>query len=237
MTNIYTARWFDLFMRPISPEQTAREVDLLQAWLPLPAHARIVDVCCGTGRHAHQLAAAGYHVTGIDRDAAAIAQARTRALPREEYVQHDMRHLDELNLQADAVLCLWQSFGYFDAATNRAVLGAMAAMLPAGGRCVLDIYHPGYFAARQGTRAFERAGASVTETSAVEQGRLKVALTEGDGILIDRFDWELFSPEECAALADSAGLAGLAACTNYDPAQPPSADSPRVQYLFEKRAG
>jgi hypothetical protein len=111
----------------------------------------------------------------------------------------------------------------------------MAAMLPAGGRCVLDIYHPGFYAARQGTRTFERAGASVTETSAVEGGRLKVALADGDGTLIDRFDWELFSPEECAALAESVGLAGLAACTNYDPVQAPSAESARVQYLFEKR--
>ena len=40
MTNIYTARWFDLFMRPISPEQTAREVALLQEWLPRRGRSR-----------------------------------------------------------------------------------------------------------------------------------------------------------------------------------------------------
>ena len=233
MTNSYTARWFDLFLRPISPEQTAREVAMLEQWLPRPQYERLVDVCCGSGRHAHQLAAAGYTITGIDRDAVAHAEARGRALPREEYLQHDMRHLDELNLRADAVLCLWQSFGYFDAATNRSVLGAMVAMLPAGGRCILDIYHPDFFAARQGSRTFDHAGVRITETSAVAEGRLRVTLSEGD-TLIDRFDWQLFWPAECVALADSFGLGSVATCTNYDPAQPPSADSPRVQYLFEK---
>ncbi|HYF62220.1 MAG TPA: class I SAM-dependent methyltransferase [Herpetosiphonaceae bacterium] len=236
MTNIYTARWFELFLRPISPEQTAREVALLQEWLPLPEYERLVDVCCGPGRHAHRLAAAGYAVTGIDRDAAALAEARGRALPREEYVQHDMRHLAELNLRADAVLCLWQSFGYFDPATNRAVLGDMAAMLPAGGRCVLDLCHPGFFAARQGVRSFDHAGASITEAKTVAGGRLRVTLGEGETV-IDRFDWQLFEPAECVALAESAGLSSVAACANYDPGQAPSADSPRVQYCFEKRPG
>ena len=105
-TNTYSARWFDLFLRPIDPTQTAREVAFLRRWLPQPTYSRLVDVCCGSGRHSHLLAEAGYAITGIDRDPAAVATARSRALPNEEYLEHDMRQLRQLDLRADAVLCL-----------------------------------------------------------------------------------------------------------------------------------
>ncbi|MGH2756171.1 MAG: class I SAM-dependent methyltransferase, partial [Actinomycetota bacterium] len=45
---------------------TAQEVPFLIDLLALPPGARILDVGCGPGRHALELAAAGYAVTGID---------------------------------------------------------------------------------------------------------------------------------------------------------------------------
>ncbi|KHK58734.1 methyltransferase type 12 [Ralstonia sp. A12] len=39
----------------------------------LPAGASVLDVACGSGRHARWLAAHGLRVTGIDRDATALA--------------------------------------------------------------------------------------------------------------------------------------------------------------------
>ena len=38
----------------------------------LPAGASVLDVACGSGRHARWLAARGLRVTGVDRDAAAL---------------------------------------------------------------------------------------------------------------------------------------------------------------------
>ena len=48
----------------------------------IPARAHVLDIACGSGRHASFLAAQGHQVTGIDRDAQALAQlpARVRAL-------------------------------------------------------------------------------------------------------------------------------------------------------------
>jgi SAM-dependent methyltransferase len=46
----------------------------LQRWAHLlPAGARVLDLACGGGRHLRWLAAQGCRVTGIDRDAAALA--------------------------------------------------------------------------------------------------------------------------------------------------------------------
>jgi SAM-dependent methyltransferase len=51
-----------------------RPSDWLQRWLHLlPARARILDVACGSGRNLRWLAAQGFALTGVDRDAAALA--------------------------------------------------------------------------------------------------------------------------------------------------------------------
>ena len=46
----------------------------VQRWSHLvPAGASVLDVACGSGRHVHWFAARGCHVTGVDRNAAALA--------------------------------------------------------------------------------------------------------------------------------------------------------------------
>jgi SAM-dependent methyltransferase len=50
----------------------------VQRWSALvPAGARVLDVACGSGRHARWFAARGAHVTALDRDAQAVAPLRT----------------------------------------------------------------------------------------------------------------------------------------------------------------
>ncbi len=50
----------------ITAERTALEVEAAVALLGLPPGARILDLCCGHGRHAVELAARGYRVCGQD---------------------------------------------------------------------------------------------------------------------------------------------------------------------------
>jgi SAM-dependent methyltransferase len=46
----------------------------VQRWSTLvPAGAAVLDVACGAGRHVRWFAARGHRVTGVDRDAAALA--------------------------------------------------------------------------------------------------------------------------------------------------------------------
>ena len=47
----------------------------VQRWSHLvPAGASVLDVACGSGRHVRWFAARACHVTGVDRDAAALAE-------------------------------------------------------------------------------------------------------------------------------------------------------------------
>src|SRR6266508_871470 len=67
MKNQYSTTWFEMFLQPIQPVQTEREVAFVARWLPQPAYTTVLDLCCGQGRHARALAARGYRVTGVDR--------------------------------------------------------------------------------------------------------------------------------------------------------------------------
>ena len=74
--NVYSAQWFVTFLEPIPATQTDLDVSAIETRLPLGAFSRILDLCCGPGRHAVRLAALGYRVTGIDRDQDAVAEER-----------------------------------------------------------------------------------------------------------------------------------------------------------------
>lgn len=74
----------------------------------------VLDVACGTGRHAEALANQGLDVTGVDHSASMIEQARRRfenSAVSAEFEVQDMVALD-LGRQFDAVLCLFDSIGY-----------------------------------------------------------------------------------------------------------------------------
>ena len=55
----------------------------------LKPHSSVLDVACGGGRHVRWLAALGHRVTGVDRDAAALARVR-EAVPGAELLQADV---------------------------------------------------------------------------------------------------------------------------------------------------
>jgi len=72
---------------------TPGECDFLEKELGHNRDLRILDVGCGTGRHAIELTRRGYRVTGIDLSASQLALAREKAT---------REHLDITFLQADA---------------------------------------------------------------------------------------------------------------------------------------
>lgn len=233
MSNSYSTTWFEVFLESIKPVQTAQEVAFVSRWLPRPAYTTVLDLCCGQGRHTHLLAAAGYSMTGVDRDEVALAAAR-RLDQHVVYVQQDMRNLAAVSGTFDAIVSLWQSFGYFDPATNIELLRQINRKLNPQGRLILDIYHYGFFEGNQGVRSYEREGRAIVETKQMDGDRLTVRLDYAPGGA-DVFEWQLYTPEQIQRLATDCGFDHLATCSGFDEATPASPDSPRMQLVFEKR--
>jgi SAM-dependent methyltransferase len=230
--NAYSYRWFELFHIGIAESRTTQETDFICACAPLPRFREVVDVCCGMGRHARALFHRGYSVTGIERDAVAIAKAR-ELVGGPSYIQADICDYQPVVGAYDLAIVMSQSFGYFDATTNRDVLRRLAAGVRAGGRVVLDLWSPEFFVAHHGERDFESPDGIVHERKHVENGRLYVHLDYPDSGA-DDFEWELFTPAEMLSLAESSGLALIASCTDFDMAEEPCPAKPRIQFILER---
>jgi SAM-dependent methyltransferase len=141
--------WFDSIhyhrLYAYRDEREARQfVEALVRKLSVQDGARVLDLGCGAGRHARQLAESGLRVTGIDLSAASIAQARRAGQPGLRFLRRDMREPFG-NREFDCVFNLFTSFGYFDdERTHERVVANISRSLRPGGRLVLDYLNVGY---------------------------------------------------------------------------------------------
>jgi SAM-dependent methyltransferase len=121
------------------PARDRCEVARLLEILALPVGARILDVPCGQGRHAHLLAESGLDVTGLDYSAHLLKSAKKRGTGKTlRYVRGDMRTMPEdWTGRFDAVANLFTSFGFFlDPADDTRVIREFARVLAPGGTLV-----------------------------------------------------------------------------------------------------
>lgn len=135
----YLTEYEPLFDLVRDREETARLIEVLG----LPAGARVLDLACGQGRHAHLLAEAGFDVDGVDYSREILEQAKRRGTGRTlRYTRADMRKLPaRWTGRFDAVVNLFTSFGFFlDPADDARVVAEVARVLAPGGTFV---FHAG----------------------------------------------------------------------------------------------
>lgn len=106
---------------------------------------RVLDLCCGFGRHTLALRERGVDAFGIDLSQDLLVHARTlpRAnLLRGRMLRGDARHVPIADQVVDAVLLLFSSFGYFDDGGDGEVLAEIKRITRPGARVVLDLMNP-----------------------------------------------------------------------------------------------
>ncbi len=140
--------WEDLFnddfirtMAKITDGDIAREATFIEESLGCEAGATILDLACGTGRHAVELARRGYQVVGFDLSLAMLARASDEAQDRKQkinFVQGDMREMT-FEETFDGVFSWSTSFGYFEDEKNAAVIAKVHRALKKGGQFLLDV--------------------------------------------------------------------------------------------------
>lgn len=140
----------------LTPQATQREAAFVTESLGLSAGAHLLDVGCGYGRHAMELAARGYRVSGLDLSLPLLIRGADEAQRRGlsiNFVHGDMREL-AFDAQFDGGYCLFSTFGYFDDEANKKVAANIARALKPGARFLIEILNRDYIIADLPTRVW-----------------------------------------------------------------------------------
>jgi SAM-dependent methyltransferase len=232
----------DLWQSIVPADAAARDAVFLQAHLSLPAGAKILDVPCGDGRVALEMASRGYQLEGVDISPGLIASARRRSLERGLAIvwhEGDMRRLP-WNEEFDAAYCWGDSFGYFDEAGNRAFLAAAYRALKPGARFALEmqmiaeVLLPRF----REEAAGERGGIDVRVRRSYEAstGRMTVAYDlERDGVRQRQTaSYRIHTCREIVALLESAGFSDIRLCDEQG--QPFQLGADRLRVVSSKNS-
>jgi SAM-dependent methyltransferase len=129
---------------------TRQEVDFILGALDPAPGSRVLDIGCGPGRHALELARRGYAVHGIDLSPEFVSLARAAAAAEglaATFEVLDVRLLDAAG-DYDAAICLCQGgFGLLGGEDEAGVLERIARSVRPGGGVVVSAFHA-YFALR-----------------------------------------------------------------------------------------
>jgi SAM-dependent methyltransferase len=176
--------------------------------------SRVLDVACGTGRHAQAFSAAGIDVVGVDRSEDMLAIARRR-LPQARFVRGDMTTLPNLVHEAsmDAAVCLFDSLGYAGSPCGlAATLMGMARAVRPGGIAVVEVWNAGAMAAFEPHRERHLASGEVRVSSTTIDASQRRAVVEwtlrrpGLPDCHERHENMFFDADELRGLMEGAGL-------------------------------
>lgn len=187
------------YLRYSFTKGTVQEVDFVVEALALTAGDRVLDVGCGPGRHAHELARRGMVVHGIDVSQRFVDLATENAPTGATFERLDARIMP-FREEFDAAICLCQgAFGLMTVdGENDAVLNGIAAALTPGGTLALSAFSS-YFAVKY------HEGATFDAASGVSHERTEVRDEQGTAAEVDLWT-ACYTPRELRLMCDRAGL-------------------------------
>jgi SAM-dependent methyltransferase len=181
--------WEELFnddyvrtMEKVTDAQIATEVDFIETSLGLERGGAILDLACGTGRQAIELARRGYEVVAFDLSLSMLARAGDEAQERDvklNFIQGDMREMT-FEEQFDGVYCWNTAFGFFDEEKNAQVVDRVRGALKAGGLFLLDVVNRDFIVRQSPSLAwFEGDGCVCMDEMTIDfiTSRMKVKRT------------------------------------------------------------
>jgi SAM-dependent methyltransferase len=197
---------------------------------------RVLDLCCGFGRHSLALRELGLDVVGLDLSMELLLEARTlenAQLLDSRLLRADATALPFARASFDGLINLFSSFGYFGELGDARMLSEIARVLRPGGRAVLDLMNPAQVRANLRSES-SREGRDflIRETRALADGGRRVTkevelrFAEG-GIRRWREDVRLYEEAEMRSLLAGRGMAIEALHGDFD-GGPFGADSKRL---------
>lgn len=239
-------RFFDdnyLNIYSYTEQSAAAEVEGVIKMLDIAPPSRILDLCCGFGRHSLILAERGFEVTGLDISRSFLDYAKRKADERGVMIaleQRDMREIQH-EQEFDAVINLFTAFGFFDTEDeDLKVLQGVVQSLKPNGQFVIDtlnrdyVIHSGQYQTWK-----QRNGTTILEERFFDffKSRLEIVhhlinTKNGDRKLESSF--RLYTLTEMLDMFDKAGLMLTDVYGNYD-GSIYSGHSPRMIMVARRR--
>lgn len=138
----FDTKYYHILYQNRDQKEASFFIDKLVSQLGLEKGRKVLDLCCGKGRHSIQLNELGYDVLGVDLSSQSIAEAKNYENTSLQFEVHDMRE-PLVGLRVDAVFNLFTSFGYFDnLEENKLVLSSIHSYLQEEGVLIIDFLNP-----------------------------------------------------------------------------------------------
>lgn len=227
--------WYPVVYAHRTVSAAAPEAAFAARVLALHGESRLLDLCCGNGRHLVHLANITPHAAGLDYspDLLNIAQENL-ALSPARLLRGDMRALPFADGAFDTVTNFFTSFGYFsNAAEDRRTAQEMARVLQPGGRFLLDYLNETYVRHHLVPHS-ERieGGYRILETRWIDPDTRRVnkqteIMQEGKTLARLAESVRLYRLDELEALLTSTGLEINQFFGDYN-GNPPAEDRPRL---------
>jgi ubiquinone/menaquinone biosynthesis C-methylase UbiE len=117
-----------------------QEVDRALEWLSVSPQDRVLDLCCGAGRHSHWIRNNCSLLYSLDLSESLLKRARSQLGRDAALVRADVRTLPFADASFDQVLMFFTSFGYFATdEENGSVLKEVARVVRVDGGLLLDL--------------------------------------------------------------------------------------------------
>jgi SAM-dependent methyltransferase len=186
------------YLRYSFTKGTDQEVGFLVDALGLEPGQRVLDVGCGPGRHAHEMARRGLVVHGVDISRRFVELATQQAPSGATFERLDARRLP-FHYEFDVAVSLCQgAFGLLTGPGDDAlVLAGMANALKPGGRLALSAFNA-YFQMRHGEGEFDAA-------TGINHEWTEVRDEAGEAKAVELWT-HCFTPTELHTLVVAAGL-------------------------------
>jgi D-alanine-D-alanine ligase len=202
---------------------TSHEIDLFLEILNLSPDDKILDLCCGQGRHSLELARRNFkNIEGLDRSHYLIQKAKATARKEDlniRFREGDARKIPSPTDSFDLVMILGNSFGYFDTIQDDLrVLKEVFRVLKPWGKILIEVTDGDYLRNNFQTRSWEwmdkKHFVCRERSLSLDKQRLisrEVITHTEKGVIADQFYAErLYSKENLTRILETAGFSNIA---------------------------
>jgi SAM-dependent methyltransferase len=169
------------------------DLEFYKRWLPPNKDARILELCCGTGRLTIPIAKDGYDISGVDYTSSMLEKAKAKASERGlevEFIEADIRTLD-LPEKYDLIFIPFNSIHHLY--KNEDLFKAFSVVknhLQEGGLFLLDCFNPNIQFIVEGEKE-QKEIAEYTTTDG-RKVLIKQTMRYENRTQINRIEWHYF---------------------------------------------